>query len=151
MREYRRGQEQAKGKAEERLRLALESELPMEELVSRAREDLEPALGINGAARLLQGVICLGFVGMQDDGPGGVRVGGERILSQEIGRRSFVDLGGNRLRRAKGFAKATHALIGVNLDKGDVRVGLDMDGFDRGNAHVSLPPGTTERSPPLDH
>ena len=41
MREYRRRQEQAKGKAEERLRLALESELPMEELVSRAREDLE--------------------------------------------------------------------------------------------------------------
>ena len=41
MREYRRRQEQAKGKAEERLRLAVESELPMEELVSRAREDLE--------------------------------------------------------------------------------------------------------------
>ena len=41
MTEYRRRQEQAKGKAEERLRLAVESELPMEELVSRAREDLE--------------------------------------------------------------------------------------------------------------
>ena len=41
MREYRRAQEQAKGKAGNRLRLALESELPMEELVSRAREDLE--------------------------------------------------------------------------------------------------------------
>jgi len=41
MREYRRAQEQAKGKAVNRLKLALESELPMEELVSRAREDLE--------------------------------------------------------------------------------------------------------------
>ena len=41
MREYRRTPEQAKGKAKNRLRLALESELPMEELVRRAREDLE--------------------------------------------------------------------------------------------------------------
>ena len=41
MRQYRRTQEQAKGKAEDRLKLAVESELPIEELVSRAREDLE--------------------------------------------------------------------------------------------------------------
>ena len=41
MRQYRRMQEQAKAKAENRLRLALESKLPMEELVSRASEDLE--------------------------------------------------------------------------------------------------------------
>src|SRR2546421_2904952 len=41
MRQYRRTQEQAKGKAENRLRSAVESELPMQELVSRAREDLE--------------------------------------------------------------------------------------------------------------
>src|SRR5690349_17484479 len=41
MRKYCRTQEQAKGKAENPLRLDLESELPMEELVSRAREDLE--------------------------------------------------------------------------------------------------------------
>jgi putative transposase len=41
MRQYCRTQEQAKGKADNRLRLALEAELPIEELVSRAREDLE--------------------------------------------------------------------------------------------------------------
>lgn len=41
MRKYRRMQEQAKAKADNRLRLALESQLPMDELVSRAREGLE--------------------------------------------------------------------------------------------------------------
>lgn len=41
MRQYRKTQEQDKGKAENRLRLAFGSELPLEELVSRAREDLE--------------------------------------------------------------------------------------------------------------
>ena len=41
MRNYRRMQEQAKAKADNRLRLALESQLPMDELVSRAREGLE--------------------------------------------------------------------------------------------------------------
>ena len=41
MRKYRRRQEQAKGKAENPLKLDLESELPMEEVISRAREDLE--------------------------------------------------------------------------------------------------------------
>ena len=41
MRNYRRMQEQAKAKADNRLKLALESQLPMDELVSRAREGLE--------------------------------------------------------------------------------------------------------------
>ena len=41
MKQYRRTPEPAKGKAQNALRLALPSELPMQELVSRAREDLE--------------------------------------------------------------------------------------------------------------
>ena len=41
MRQYRRAQEQTKRKAQNRTRLALEAQLPMEDLVSRAREDLE--------------------------------------------------------------------------------------------------------------
>jgi putative transposase len=41
MRKYRRMREQANPKAESRQLLALETQLPMEELVSRAREDLE--------------------------------------------------------------------------------------------------------------
>jgi transposase-like protein len=41
MRQYCRKQEEAKPKAENKVRLALESQLPMEELVSRARENLE--------------------------------------------------------------------------------------------------------------
>ena len=41
MRKYRRAQEQAKRKAENRWRLALESKLPMEELVKGARQNLE--------------------------------------------------------------------------------------------------------------
>src|SRR4030095_6625813 len=41
MRKYRRMREQANPKAESRQGMALEAQLPMEELVSRAREDLE--------------------------------------------------------------------------------------------------------------
>jgi putative transposase len=41
MRQYLRKQEQAKGKAEDRARLALEAELPLEELITGAREDIE--------------------------------------------------------------------------------------------------------------
>ena len=41
MKQYRRTPEPAKGKAQNALRLALPSELPMQELVSHAREDLE--------------------------------------------------------------------------------------------------------------
>jgi len=41
MRQYRRTQEQTKRKAENRARLALEAQLPIEEMVSRARENLE--------------------------------------------------------------------------------------------------------------
>src|SRR5215472_11469492 len=41
MRQYRKRQEPAKEKAEDRLRLALGTELPIAELVSHAREDLE--------------------------------------------------------------------------------------------------------------
>jgi hypothetical protein len=41
MRAYRRIAEQAKPKAEPRVRVVSGSELPMEELVNRAREDLE--------------------------------------------------------------------------------------------------------------
>ena len=41
MRKYRRMREQANRKAENRQLMALETHLPMEELVSRAREDLE--------------------------------------------------------------------------------------------------------------
>lgn len=41
MRKYRREQEQANRKAQNRLRFAIESKLPMEELVKGARQDLE--------------------------------------------------------------------------------------------------------------
>ncbi len=41
MREYRRKQEQAKRKTDNRCRLALEAKLPLEELVNGARQDLE--------------------------------------------------------------------------------------------------------------
>src|SRR5262249_7803026 len=54
MREYHREQEQAKQKAENRARLALEAELPMEQLIAGVREEVESLAAELGLAIMRQ-------------------------------------------------------------------------------------------------
>src|SRR6185295_8626836 len=60
MRAYRRMQERAKRKAEDRTRLALEAELPMEELIAGVRQDIESLaaeLGLRIIERVMEAEI----------------------------------------------------------------------------------------------
>src|ERR1700720_1183885 len=47
-----------------------------------------------------------------------------------------MDLGYDRLWRAKGLTEAAQPFVGMNFDEGDVWVGLDANGFDCVDAHV---------------
>src|SRR5215471_540859 len=60
MRQYRRRQAQAKRKAENRLRLSLEAQLPMDQLIAGAREDIESfaaELGLTIIRRVMEAEI----------------------------------------------------------------------------------------------
>lgn len=60
MRQYRRKQAQAKRKAENRLRLALEAQLPMDQLIAGARDDIESfaaELGLTIIRRVMEAEI----------------------------------------------------------------------------------------------
>jgi len=101
MREYRRRHEQAKGKAENRQRLALEAHLPMEELVSRAREDLEgfaTEIGLTVIRQVMEAEIQkkVGRWGQQPvrrygQQPGYVIYGGRKVKLQRPRLRSRED------------------------------------------------------------
>src|SRR5262245_3464518 len=101
MRQYRKRQEAAKGKAEGGPSLALESELPMEELVSRAREDLEglaTEIGLTIIRRVMEAEIQmkLGRWGQQPvrrhgQQPGYVVFGGRKVKLQRPRLRSRQD------------------------------------------------------------
>jgi len=101
MREYRRRHEQAKRKAENRQRLAVESHLPMEELVSRAREDLEglaTEIGLTVIRQVMEAEIQkkIGRWGQQPvrrygQQPGYVIYGGRKVKLQRPRLRSRED------------------------------------------------------------
>src|SRR5881394_3492170 len=89
MTEYRRRQEQAKGKAEEGLRLAVESELPMEELVSRAREDLE-SLATEIGLRIIRQV-------MEAEVEKKVGRWGQQFVRRHVQQPGYVIFGGRKV------------------------------------------------------
>jgi putative transposase len=101
MRAYRRMQEQAKPKAENRARLALEAELPMEELVAGVREDVESLaaeLGLRIIGRVMEAEIerKVGRWGQQPvrrhgHQPGYVIFGGRKISLERPRLRSRQD------------------------------------------------------------
>jgi hypothetical protein len=101
MRKYRRKQEQAKRKGENRLRLALESKLPMEELMSGARQDLEglaTEIGLTIIRQVMEAEIQqkLGQWGQQPvrrhgQQPGYVIFGGRKVKLERPRLRSRAD------------------------------------------------------------
>jgi len=101
MRQYRRKHEQAKRKAENQLRLALESQLPMEELLSRAREDLEglaAEIGLTIIRQVMEAEIQkkIGRWGQQPvrrygQQPGYVILGGRKVQLERPRLRSRED------------------------------------------------------------
>jgi putative transposase len=101
MRHYGRTQGQAKGKAVDRLRLSLESELPMKELVSRAREDLESLateIGLRIIGQVMEAEVQtrLGRWGQQPvrrhgQQPGYVIFGGRKVQMERPRLRSRED------------------------------------------------------------
>ena len=101
MREYCRKQQEAKGKAEDRQRLTLESQLPMEDLLSRAQENLEglaAEIGLTIIRQVMEAEIegKVGRWGQQPvrrhgQQPGYVIFGGRKIKLQRPRLRSRED------------------------------------------------------------
>jgi transposase-like protein len=101
MRQYRRTQEQAKEKAEDRLRLALGTDLPIAELVRHAREDLEglvTQIGLTIICRVMEAEIekKVGRWGQQPvrrhgRQPGYVIFGGRKVQLERPRLRSRED------------------------------------------------------------
>src|SRR4030095_12972506 len=101
MRKYRRMREQANPKAESRQVMALEAQLPMEELVSRAREDLETfatEIGLTIIRRVMEAEIQMkvGLWGQQPvhrhgHQPGYVIFGGRKVKLDRPRLRSRED------------------------------------------------------------
>lgn len=98
MRKYRRAKEQAKRKANNRTRLALEAELPMEQLVAGVREDVESLaaeLGLKIICRVMEAEIerkvgCWGRQPVRRYGhqPGYVIFGGRKVCLERPRLRS---------------------------------------------------------------
>jgi hypothetical protein len=67
-----------------------------------------------------------------------VRLDGQRVLAQQVGRGEFVDLRLHGLRAAEGFAQADQAAVGVDLHPGDVGIGGHMDRVDLRDLHAGV-------------
>ena len=101
MRRYERQNEQAKQKAENRMRLALEAQLPMDELIAGARQDIEAfaaELGLTLIQRVMEAEIKqkVGPWGQQQTyrhghQPGYVVYGGRKVKLERPRLRSLED------------------------------------------------------------